>query len=886
MWLDFAGLIGMTVLIAYIPGYLVGRGFGLTRITSLSVAVPIEFALILILGIGLQLAHIPLSIPVFAGLIVGVSLLFWLTMILLRNRHAKKTLGGEAGGMAELDSANEPLSSSENLEGVKRQKTSGLRARTSFTIPRGITESNQRSAKKTPTANAVQGSSDRVLVLDPELSPPSLYNEWVLSQDDRDDLLGAGEGFGSSLRTRTDSQKRFSAKAHSFLSKTPVGVVDAKRNYALLALYLVTGALMATFVFLMGIDTPESFGHFDDNTSHYNFIRSFLETGYYSILQVNGFIGYEGYEGTFYPALWHIFTALVSGLTNSPILMAFNASIFVFTAVILPVGSFALFATLFPRRLDIQAMGALTCVAFAAFPWGFLIFGQLVSNLAAFSMIPAVVALFILTIRTPMSASRRCALAALLVMGFMALAGAQPNAVFTAGLICAFWLMSYLMYAIDVRSNVKNVFAFQIIAFILLVALVCALWLVFYNAPFMQSVLRSNWAAYGDVLYALKCALALMPGDREHPQFVLGLVVIIGFIGCLRKKGYRWMAFLYLLGLIFYVVDMGTEGPIKSLLVGFWYTDPYRVGAMFALFCAPLAAVGLANIVRFIARLLGKLIGRKDSSDLAFADEGSGRHVDLSRIQLTQAKKRIRTRWLTYILSAVVVIGLVGFSLVHPFYYTLPNGKSYYSGLEKVQRYLDNSYSWSKKMYGMSGDQRDFVHRVMEVVPEDELILNVPYDGTGWTYGTEGLNVNTRYYRTSADIRPYKELRLHLDEIATNADVQKAVIDGDFHYVIRLNTGSDDPNRSNMYGARYNPDDWIGIEGITDETPGFEVVLADGNMRLYRILSPEELAHLQSADEAEVDDAGVVDEAKVPLEDDNASDDDSGSESLAEGAGE
>ena len=33
----------------------------------------------------------------------------------------------------------------------------------------------------------------------------------------------------------------------------------------------------------------------------------------------------------------------------------------------------------------------------------------------------------------------------------------------------------------------------------------------------------------------------------------------------------------------------------------------------------------------------------------------------------------------------------------------------------------------------------------------------------------------------------------------------------------------------------FDESEWEGILSVTDETPGFETVLADGNMRLYRI---------------------------------------------------
>ena len=48
-------------------------------------------------------------------------------------------------------------------------------------------------------------------------------------------------------------------------------------------------------------------------------------------------------------------------------------------------------------------------------------------------------------------------------------------------------------------------------------------------------------------------------------------------------------------------IDVSTDGVVKQVLSGFWYTDYYRTGAMTALFAIPLASLGfvqLADIVR------------------------------------------------------------------------------------------------------------------------------------------------------------------------------------------------------------------------------------------------------------------------------------------------
>ena len=71
-----------------------------------------------------------------------------------------------------------------------------------------------------------------------------------------------------------------------------------------------------------------------------------------------------------------------------------------------------------------------------------------------------------------------------------------------------------------------------------------------------------------------------------------------------------------------------------------------------------------------------------------------------------------------------------------------------------------------------------------------------------------------------------------LDEIASNNDVKGAVDSVGAKYVLKLHQ---DP-KSNDDRNWWDPDEWIGLDSITDETPGFETVLSDGDMRLYRVM--------------------------------------------------
>ena len=128
-----------------------------------------------------------------------------------------------------------------------------------------------------------------------------------------------------------------------------------------------------------------------------------------------------------------------------------------------------------------------------------------------------------------------------------------------------------------------------------------------------------------------------------------------------------------------------------------------------------------------------------------------------------------------------------------------------------------------------SARERAFVERVHQIVGDD-LILNNPEDGSIMAYQIDGLNV---YYKTKIYGEETEEsysIRTTLNSIATNSETKDAVKRTGAKYVIKLELQPDDqvPSIPHYKGALQ------GFE-LTDNTPGFEVVLAEGPYRLYRI---------------------------------------------------
>ena len=77
-------------------------------------------------------------------------------------------------------------------------------------------------------------------------------------------------------------------------------------------------------------------------------------------------------------------------------------------------------------------------------------------------------------------------------------------------------------------------------------------------------------------------------------------------------------------------------------------------------------------------------------------------------------------------------------------------------------------------------------------------------------------------------------IRTSLHEIGDNGAVRQAVASVGARYLLVLDGYGWDEDIYTALGD-YWPNMWSGLE-VTDETPGFEVVLADGPLRLYRIV--------------------------------------------------
>ncbi len=570
-------------------------------------------------------------------------------------------------------------------------------------------------------------------------------------------------------------------------------------DLALVLLYACVGILVTIIVFVLNLESADSSTIAYDDISHLAVIRSFLETGNWSSLAVNTEFDLPDSSSGYYPAAWHLLSAAIVDLSGVTNLVAANASLFLCCALFYPLGCLVFIKRLFAQRKDLQYIGAFFTLSFTAFPWYFLVHGRLVSNLLGFCFVPLMMAYVFILFGGAFSCGDRIRAGVLLVCsGFLALF-TQPNAVFT---VIAF-MTTYLMYRIwkaPMRGSRESptlkrklmregVFALALLVFLA----VC------YQAPPLWSVTHFKWPALVTIPEALSNILLQCTSfDPSAP--LLGVLVVAGLVYACRKPQWRWVAFAFLVVCIMYVVDAGTNTRLKNYLTGFWYTDQYRVSAMVAMISYPLIVLGvgwlcgvLSKGVKIFARPVGQVT-----------------------------------------LSAILLIMLM-----------LPNIPM--SEEPAIETPFGSLSTRIRSMYSVSmpddyvifsEGERAFVDKVADITGED-VVFNVPFDGSLFAYQFGGVRTIYRwaFEGIDGDVR-YRLIQRGLDDIARNASVRRAVDELGVKYVMMLDQGHEP---FHAFWGDYSDSNWKGVLDIKEDTPGFELVLSDGDMKLYRILSEEEV---------------------------------------------
>lgn len=554
-------------------------------------------------------------------------------------------------------------------------------------------------------------------------------------------------------------------------------LVSPSLSWCHFCIYLVVGIALGFWYFVWNLDGPGSFVQEFDNAYHLNLITKFIESGCYSSLHASIFSDGVSY----YPAAFHVVAALAGSLTGVVSSIAENASIFVFAFCVFPGSIYLFLAYLLKGEQLPILLGSLVVLAFSAFPWAFLVAGPLYSNMAALAVLPALMFAFMRILEED---ARRKKLAYVLIV-FTGLAYelfAQPNAVFTAIVILSPFTAQLIIREFDNRKH-------GIAASVAFVVSVVIFLLVCYKLPFLSSVTHYKCIPYTGTAYQAAIDFADFGYRNTVAQPVLSFLTLLGILAILAKKRLRWLLFPLLFFFIGYVVA-GCKG--SSFFTGFWYNDVDRIAANAVLLLIPLATIGFAFLIKMLISLIEQGIGP------------------------------ISRKWCVVVISAVVCLGVFC-----PSHINAGNGYVNTAFGDRASR-LDEL---AKSAVSLTADEKEFLLECKDVIGE-EPVLNVPYDGSVFAYSVCGLRTEYTQFFSSKDEK-CQTVQHRLNCYVDDPDAKNALESLGVSYYLKLDE-EDDPD-STFYDAFFKKPEWDGMLAVDDSTPGFEVVLSRGDMRLYKI---------------------------------------------------
>ena len=286
----------------------------------------------------------------------------------------------------------------------------------------------------------------------------------------------------------------------------------------------------------------------------------------------------------------------------------------------------------------------------------------------------------------------------------------------------------------------------------------------------------------------------------QPARIFIALLCAAGALRLLRKKLY-WPVISCSLAVILYVVAAAFgDNVIKHVLTGFWYTDPYRVAAMLAFCCIPVAYSGFTLLLGTAKAIADRLDVPSKSCIVAIAA----------------------------VLVLFIVFALPSFAIRGVTEITTP-----YSTMTANMR----GFTRVDEGAILTESKIEFLNKVATITGPNAVIANTPYDGSCFAKGVANLNLlfcNDENYTDSTTSNWAIDLRSNLCNYVSSSSTKKNVRDKDVQSVLSL---EEDEGAMKAWYPAFEQSRWTGILSINEATPGFELILQTGDMALYKIIN-------------------------------------------------
>ena len=576
------------------------------------------------------------------------------------------------------------------------------------------------------------------------------------------------------------------------------------KNPSTAFLYLSASLVIVTWIYVKSLDGPSSLIPLFDNAHTLSTIQSFAKTGCYGPLLSSAYLDTpQLFQGlSYYPAVLHSVSALTSNMFGCGASEALNILVFDLLFMTLPLSVRSLIKSAFPESREAELFGVFSPFVFYAFPWGLLIFGPLQTYLMGLSFVPAVLSALILLIDR--HSPGRISSFGLSMAGLATVSLCHPSALFSVGILA---IPLIIKAAISVPPFKAFSWKGKSLVVVATLATILGIWLISYNLPFLKGTVSYTWRAFMAPSQAFSAVLGLSLTDSPS-QPIVAFLVIIGAFSCIRRReGSSWLIASTFLVALVYCIDVTADGWLKQLLGGFWYTDSRRIAAMLIIPMIPLFSAGVGCVYSNVKVYVEN---KKDT-------------------QASSTAMGIGIALLLVAFSFGPDVSLYGsINLPSAISYARASLSSLYS-LSTFQHRDD----WSETLM-LDKEELDAGKDIASIASDGGLVLNNALDGSAFFYSACGVNVLNRTCGSGFGTDGNACFSKYAAGYTSNSAIKKKMADLDIRYVLQLDSGAT-PMEASTFALNYKVSDWAGIQSITPETPGFELVYSKGDIRLYRL---------------------------------------------------
>lgn len=506
---------------------------------------------------------------------------------------------------------------------------------------------------------------------------------------------------------------------------------------------VVLAAVLSVVVVLSAAGGPSAVFQRWDSVFHANGIRYIAETGDGSLFGMGTINAYP--TGSFYPNGYHLVGALVYVLSGAAIPTVLNA-------ITVPIaGVFALALVTVVRQFNGRAVFA-GCAAIVAGTATTGVYESVSSGLLPFALgivlTPLAVVVVDRFLRRP--APDTGAVLALSAVGLLAVHSSAlfGAALFTLPMLVQRWWRARGQVARRALRDVGTLLPVGVVAVLLAAPhLLGALGFVSGSYPY------DPWEASVPVPNALQQLLTFRQ-VLDESQVWLAVLLVLGVIGIGTLGRLRWLGLSALVMSSLFVLVASFGGLDWVIVISRpWWNDRYRMMALAAIPLCLLAAHGMAEAQRMLAKLARS-------------------------VRWVQLRPKLPER--VGLASAVLLVSMLA---------VLTNGFYTAANATAVGKAYNNGPLPSSAPIPVTADEVAAMLRLGELADPDDMVLNDRMDGTAWVYAIAGVRPVAGHYDAGLAPVSAELLANHFNDYEANAAVREAVEELNVRWVL-LGSGS------------------------------------------------------------------------------------------------